>query len=230
MKDRTAGQDTLVKDTFAKTESLLKADLLSKATAKIEPNSKQTKDQQIQELKKNIDANFSQVEEDLQRGLNLLMEKALPAEKTQVWESIQKMLQRQGKSNGQGEPHARGFEDAVLLDKIAKREMAAKQYENAKCMFRFIIQVDSQYSPAWVGVALCEQEKGLEAAEHIYKMGMDVLNNDYYIRLYAAKFYSGINQKAKAKEIVKKGIDDMQKSGNSHNQIYKDLSALLTEL
>src|SRR5205085_1347290 len=101
----------------------------------------------------------------------------------------------------------------------------------SSCMFRFIIQLDPFYSLAWVGWASSEHEiNSVDEVAKIYDMALQALPLDYLIRIYSAEFYIGINNKQKAKEILKQTFDEMVQNREEETIAYQEVTKLLNSL
>jgi hypothetical protein len=121
--------------------------------------------------------------------------------------------------------------DYELLENITNRQFANHKYEESSCMFRFIIQTNFIYFPAWVGWADSEKSLGRhEIVAAIYEMAMAFFPNNPYLVLFAADFYISNNQKDIAISLLNDTksmlITEKMQDSNSFKEIQNFLNKL----
>jgi len=122
-------------------------------------------------------------------------------------------------------------EDCEFLEELAKQKLIENEYECASCMYRFLVQINQFYSGGWVGWAICEhQQQHIEVVKNIYQIALALLPYDYYICLFAADFYIGINNKAKAKEILKKAKNQLLKDKMEKSKTFTEVNFSLNAI
>lgn len=193
----------------------------------LEANELKSKEQTVEEARLRIRDNLKIYKKDIENGIRLFIKSALKSEQAMLDEIMQRYL-TVSLFQEPGSQTSLPIKDLEFLETIAKRELANCNYSDAGCLFRAIVQMEIIYGPAWVGMAICEQENGaLDAASQIYETAMILLPNDYFIRYYAAEFYRFINEKDKAKEILQMTYDDLIKNGMKDSHTFKEIHKLL---
>lgn len=121
-------------------------------------------------------------------------------------------------------------EDCEFLENLAKDRLIRGEFEQASCMFRFLIHLNQFFSGAWVGWAMCEQEQNhIEMVDFIYQMACEILPLDYYIYLFAADFYSSKDKK-KAKTLLEKAKAQLEEDCMESSKTYEEILFLISKL
>ncbi len=211
--------------------------------ANIKPSPLKSLEDSKAEAMQQIDKLLELFKTDVKKGFDIFEQKALPIEHERLEEIFNHLNSIVSTVIGK-EIHATNEvpseeeiaqaqktadDNLEFLESIASRVYAAKDYEDASCMFRFIIQVDPLYSPAWVEWAFCEQAQGHdEVVDQIFEMGINFLPHDYLIRIYAAEYYLKTNRKDKAREILEIAKAQLDEAREQESHTYKKIQQLLT--
>jgi tetratricopeptide (TPR) repeat protein len=211
--------------------------------ANIKPSPLKSLEASKAEAMQQIDKLLELFKTDVKKGFEIFEQKALPIEQerlaevfnhlnsivsTVVGKDIHNVKEEQTEEEA---AQAQKVADANLefLESIASRVYGAKDYEEASCMFRFIIQLDPLYSPAWVEWALCEQAQDHdEVVDQIFEMGINFLPHDYLIRIYASEYYIKTNRKDKAREILEIAKTELVEAREQESHTFKKIQQLLT--
>lgn len=190
-------------------------------------------EQLIEEWKQNLEENLKAFKKDIIKGFGLFKEKTPETDLPHLGGIVGKILSITAAAAGVSEqsPEPITFEDYEFLEGIAKKELSAGNNLDASCMFRFIIQLEPLYSPAWVGWAVCEQEEGqLDVVEQIYEMALHLFPEDPMIGLYSAEFYLNNNKVSKAKEILKQTKMNLVNIKSTDSDLFNEVNRLLQGL
>lgn len=121
--------------------------------------------------------------------------------------------------------------ELLFFEKMAKREYHEESYTNSSCMFRFIVTLHPLFSPAWVGWAMSEQELGhLGGVEKIYGVGLSLLPQDHYLRLFAAEYFIYSAQREKARVLLQESLLQLKKDGEQMSKTFNEISQLLEQI
>jgi hypothetical protein len=170
--------------------------------------------------------------DDLKKGFDLFLE-ASQGEQASIFQEI--LMKAKSLSlailEGKEATYYLTEQDFEWLDKIAEHQFSNHKYEEASCMFRFIIHLNCFFAPAWVGWANSEKNLShLEVVEQIYDMAMEFFPDHFYLVLFASEFYVYYDKKDKAISILssakKKLIDLGMESSKSFQAIQNSLSNL----
>lgn len=169
------------------------------------------------ESKRAIDAVVEKGRFDIKRGYELFKSKAALENGEQFKAIAEKIL-------GESSESELGIDDYIFLDEMAKNELKASNFNEASCMFRFILQLNPWYGSAWVGWALCEQKQEPEVAYKIYELGLSIMPADYFICSYAADFFAR-KDKEKALKILYDALVILAKEGRQNGYSFQELNA-----
>lgn len=178
------------------------------------------------QARKEINDSYNEYVTQLVDGMDLFLARVKEDEK-ETFDAIMKKSEEENPDN----PFPINFQDALFLAKIAGRELAANQNENASLMYRWIIAFQPAFGAAWVGSAIAEQQMDhIQQAKDIFTLGLELLPNDYYLKRYAAEFYITIKDNATAKSIVETGIAQLKKDGKENTDDFRNLQNLLSQI
>lgn len=150
-------------------------------------------------------------QEDIRKGFELFLNSVTNNEKDQFDIIINKILDNMFRLKDDLPLVEITFEDLKFLEKIAKRELNGLHFSDSSCMFRFILQMGLDYSPAWVGWALSEWEFGhKDIVDHIFELGLALLPTDYFLCNFAVYVYMQDDRQTKALEILDNAIRHLQ--------------------
>lgn len=219
-----------VKDYFVHQEEELIDFLLKNIEPTLQPSAFKSKEDALKETKQVIRMNLDQTRKDIVNGYQLFLAKTTPEEK-KTFTNLMSNLYALANTYIQKKPlnfEKINIDDFSFLEEIAKRELIARNFNEASCMFRFIIQLNPVYSMAWVGCALSEYEqKNIETAEQIFELGMQILPEDLFIPLYAAQFFIITQQLHKALTILQTAKEKCLEKGMEKSEIFKEINLLL---
>lgn len=170
---------------------------------------------------------------DVKKGFELFEQKVLPFERKRLFIIANKLESTVSilVENSASIPQEIEIADLEFLEEIAKRVYTAKNYPEASCMFRFIIQLNPVYSPAWIYWAMCETiQNHHEIVDQIYDMGLQFLSEDYLIRIYASEYYIKTNRQEKAREILLAAKDSLINEGMQASYTYSKVNNLINIL
>lgn len=123
------------------------------------------------------------------------------------------------------------FADEQFLEKIAKNELAEEHNKEAGILFLTLIHLYPEYSSAWVGYAIAQQQLNRnDKAEQIYLDGMELMPWDDDLKIYAAQFYLTQGKKEEAKKIIEEGLNKLKTEGNQEIEFNKRFTELLEYL
>lgn len=208
--------------------------------ANIKPTPLKTIEASTAEAMQQVDKLLELFKTDVKRGYEIFEQKALPIEKERLHEIYSRLTSVVSRAVGKEASTSKTEEEAAsepyvvdenleFLESIASRVFAAKDYADASCMFRFIIQLDPLYSPAWVEWALCEEaQKHNEVVDQIFEMGIGFLPHDYLIRIYACEHYIKTNRKSKAREILEAAKAELLAAKEQQSHTFKKIQQLIS--
>jgi hypothetical protein len=187
--------------------------------------------QATSEMEQQIDQGMANLKEDIAKGIECFKQKALPLELKQLEKIFMKFSNFNFHSGQKALQSPVKVEDLEFLEEIARRTLAENQNESAAAMFRFMLQLNLAYSPAWVGWAIAEQEMGnAQVTAAIYQLATGLLPEDYFIMIYAAEFYMLMNEKNKAREMLQRGKEKLISSREDQSASFKEINQLLNLL
>lgn len=209
--------------------------------ANVKPSPLKSMEASKAEAMQQIDTLLELFKTDVKMGFEIFEQKALPIEQERLAEVFSHLNQIVSAVIGKDIPKAQeqteeeaakaqeiADENLEFLENIASRVYAAKDYPEASCMFRFIIQLDPIYSPAWVEWALCEQAQNHdEIVDQIFEMGISFLPHDYLIRIYASEYYIKTGRKGKAHEILETAKTELIDAREQDSHTFKKIQQLL---
>lgn len=198
----------------------------------IKPSALKSIDIIITEANQQVEQYIQSFKMDISKGLGLFRQKAHKTEQDQLRQTWAKVITYvRAIEVGNNLTELLSPADLQFLEQIAKRELMDKQYEDASCMFRFLIQISQQYSSAWVGWAVCEQELvHFDNVDSIYEMGMALLPYNFFIRIFASEYFIATDRKERAREILQRCLEALAQADQKQNQIYEEISTLLATL
>lgn len=122
-------------------------------------------------------------------------------------------------------------EDCEFLEEMAKARLIREIYNEASCMYRFIVKINPLFSEAWVGWAVCEEEqRHMEVVDYIYQIATELLPFDYYLCLFAADFYISTDRKEKAKALLEKAKEQLEANHMESSKTYEKIQFSLNSL
>lgn len=190
-----------------------------------------TREQKEEESREHIRENLTLYKHDIEQGIEFFKEKALDSEQYQLGEIFGKYTTLGNEFLGKSEGKKITIEDLEFLERIAKRSLVKNELIAASCMFRFLLQMQPLYGPAWVGWAVCEQEHGnFDVVEQLYEAALLIIPNDFFVRYYAAEFYKLINKTEKAKEILQGTLEILSQDGKENSHAFEEVKLLMSSL
>lgn len=180
------------------------------------------------EAREHIHTVFDQLMKDLALGEDLFLKAASPEEKTSLSTIFGKLTEIPLFNDNQ---FPLDLPDAILLDKIARRELAAEHFETASSMFRYLLMRQPNYDSAWVGCAIAEQlQNHIQNADDIYSMALQLYPKSYLISSFAADFFLANHHPKKAIQILENAVSELMKNGMEASKELKQMSELLEQL
>lgn len=162
------------------------------------PNPMHTLSEQEIKVRLEIHSLQKQYEKDLSTGAMAFLDNAYPEEEKQL-----KKIFLDAKLDSNKVSKSDQTAEARFLETIAKRTLSSGDIKLATCMFYLIVCLFPDLGSGWVGWAVAEQElKNFEKAKTIFSLGITLLKNNFFLTLYAAKFFLLMKDKGKAKEIL----------------------------
>lgn len=195
------------------------------------PNPLQTPQQQAAHYHQQVNQMFSAMYVDLKRGVECYVQKALPDEKARLLKTFGKISAISKAFAEKTTPVPLDEEDYALFDTMATRTFAENQFQEASCMWRFVIQLQPENSRAWVGWAIAEQmNREIESVEYIYRMGLELLPYDVYLALFAVDFYLSQNHPEKARDVINKAMEARRGVEGVKAEVSDELEKKLAEI
>lgn len=229
---KAQGQDKISK-LLNKEEKEIKQFLFDSLFApNIKPSPLKSIEASTNEAMEQIDNLMAMFKTDVSKGFELFEQKAFPFERDRINQINNKLASIvKALANGSGKVQEIEVEELEFLEEVAKRVYSAKDYPEASCMFRFIIQLNPVYSPAWVQWALCETiQKHNEIVDQIYSMGMQMLAHDYLIRIYACDYYIKTNRNEMARDILHSAKENLIQDNEQDSYTFKRINQLISLL
>jgi hypothetical protein len=195
------------------------------------PSPLETDKQRASKCKHEAQHIFEALRVDIKRGVDCYTYYAHPAEKYELNILFGKIFENMEKF-GRNEPLTPlTDEDIAPLDTIATRAFTEKHLKEASCMWRLILQLQPVNSRAWVGWAIAEQmNHHTEIAEHIYRLGRELIPHDIYLALFTADFYLTENKTNMAREIIHKTIDILKRIDGVEQEAFVILNEKLVDI
>lgn len=172
---------------------------------------------------------IDQLQSDIVKGYHLFLDLAEEEEKEILEKALLSITSVNEEINDNSTNcNSTNFENDLLLQRIAKRVLAKGDYENASCMFRFIIQMHIAFVPAWVGWFLSESlQKHDEIVEQILSLGLSLFPADYFLCTYSAKYYGERGQRQKALSLLQNGLAILEESHVNDEEILEKFENLI---
>jgi len=188
-----------------------------------------SRDQQLEILKNGINISYERFVQEMQEAFLLFIENIHIEESAQLDSIMQKLSLHQSKHIHKNlkKKVSLTSEDYRFLAEIAKRRFRDRHLNDASSMFRLIILLNPLYTPAWIGIALCLQERGeLEELDKLYQMAFPLCIASPIFCLCAAKHFVARGKTYEAKEICQAALQQAHRENNE----YKELKSIMDTL
>ncbi len=231
VKEITADEYEIIKGFYQKQDSFFR-DYLRETLGPPKLSPLKSIEGQEREQEQLIEKCLKFRQDDIGRGLQLFID-ACKNEESTIFNDILARAQLQSLALVEGKEITTFLigSDFEWLDKIVERKFQSHNYEESSCMFRFMIQMNSFFVPAWVGWADSEKNLGhLEIVESIYDIAMESFPYNFYLVLFAADFYISYNQKNKAGLVLNKAKEKLIEEGMQSSKSFQAITKLLGKL
>lgn len=238
---------------IAEQENIVKQfiiDNIAKETVKDSPL--KSEEEQIADIANLVNDYYNVRNQDIKKGYELFLESADEQNKsrvTKILENVQTIahnayqaLNQQKKGEVESPKplnqtdyeellskiYESAQEEVTIFQTLAQQKLGNREYEDASCMFKFIINLFFFYSPAWIGWALSEAALGnFVISDMAFTMALQLFPEDNLVAYYAADFYfrhGGIERAVQILNEAKKRLEDLNQQ---HLEVYKDVINLL---
>lgn len=201
----------------------------------VQPNLRPTpfKSMEVAEAqaKEQIEKMVKTYKEEISKATQLFIAKMRSEEEDAVFDVLRGLMDYMPMGANAGKRVSMDPKKAQVLEVIAKRELDTENYADASTMYRFIIQVAPNYTPAWVGWAAAEEAQGnKEVVEGILVMSLRTMPDDPFVAISAARFFMATERNERAIEVLEKAKDNLVRANKQHSEGSKQLDDLLRDL
>lgn len=219
-------EDTLEKDIQLNLKKFQNEYFEKAIKPNIIPTSLKSLESAEEEARLTIEKNLNEYRQNLNHGVDLLLEKVPSNEREELEEVLRLAIGESeddqirelfGETLDETNPQEveellrKRLAGASVLAKLADKEAQEGSLKDASDMYISIINLFPECDYGWVGLAQTEQKLDhINRAEKLFDHGLTLLPNNFRLCLAAAKFFSEIGKKERATEILNNLIGALQ--------------------